>query len=149
MTHTTMSPFGPVDDVAWLVLSHCWADVVIDVYPVGVAPLEPDDAGLLPDAACAYEAWATSFHQSDRPVDGLLPIFTVRFDMFVVPVTVTAIAKFLIHEKFVPVVVGILIGVVEVAESARLKVHPVSTFAQETDAPVPIWACVVAAPIVR
>jgi hypothetical protein len=56
-------------------------------------------------------------------------ILTVLFERVVVPATVTAMTKFLIHEKFVPVVVGIAIGVVEVAESARLKVHPVSTLA--------------------
>lgn len=116
------------------------------VYPAGVAPFDPLDAGLLPDAACAYDACATSFHQSANPVDGLLPILTVRLVMLVVPVPVTARAKFLIHEKLVPVAVGMLIGVVLVALSARLKVTPVSTFAHETDAPVPICACTVAAP---
>lgn len=67
--------------------------------------------------------------------------------MFVVPVAVTDNVRFLIHEKLVPVAVGMEIGVVEVALSAKLNVHPVSTLAQETDEPVPIWAWQVAAPI--
>jgi hypothetical protein len=69
----------------------------------------------------------------------------VRLLIVVVPATVTASTKFLIQLKLVPVLVGIAIGVVEVALSARFQTIPPSAFAQETDAPVPIWPCTVAA----
>jgi hypothetical protein len=46
--------------------------VVITVYPLGVAPLLPLDAGLLPLAACAYDATATAFQNNCSPVDGLV-----------------------------------------------------------------------------
>lgn len=119
----------------------------MDVYPAGVAPFEPDDEGLLPLAACAYDATATALYQSASPVAVVVDIFTVRLVIAVVPVTVTAMTRFLIHEKLVPVAVGIAIGVVLVALSAKLKVHPVSTFAHDTLAPVPICPCAVHAPI--
>jgi hypothetical protein len=94
---TAILPFGPVLLLATLVLSYCTALVVMAVYPVGVAPLLPDEAGLLPLAACAYDATATAFQKSANPVVGLLPIFIVRLLIVVVPTTVTARTRFLIQ----------------------------------------------------
>ena len=118
----------------------------MSVYPAGVAPLDPDAAGRLPVAACAYEATATNFQNICKPVAGAPDMTIRRLLMVVVPPTVTANTRFLIHEKFVPVAVGIATGVVvPVAVSSRLKEIPPSAFAHDTLAPVPACPCVVAA----
>jgi hypothetical protein len=50
-THTAIDPLGPVLLDATLLPSYCTAVVVMAVYPLGVAPFDPDDVGLFPDAA--------------------------------------------------------------------------------------------------
>src|SRR6266700_3037826 len=147
-THTAIDPLGPDPLVATLVLSYCTALVVMDVYPAGVAPFEPEDEGLLPLAACTYDATATALYQSASPVAVVVDILMVLLVIAVVPVTVTAMTRFLIHENTVPVAVGMATGVVPVWVSTRLKTIPVSALAHDTLAPVPSCAWQVAAPIV-
>jgi len=126
----------PVAVVACDVLSNWTALVVVAVYPDGAVPalLAPVvsagafDADVwssyVPQFACV-----TVFQCRPNPADNEPETRTVRLEMVVVLVAVTASANAFRYEKFTPAVTGIGTGVVPVCVSTRLKVIPVSALA--------------------